>query len=32
MRCSASFTNVDEVETTIFQPRMANISTWTINA
>lgn len=24
--------NVDEIETTIFQPRMANISTWTINA
>lgn len=24
--------NIDEVETTIFQPRMANISTWTINA
>lgn len=23
---------IDEVETTIFQPRMANISTWTINA
>ncbi len=27
-----SLYNVDEVETTIFQPRMANISTWTINA
>ena len=24
--------NVDKIETTIFQPRMANISTWTINA
>lgn len=24
--------DIDEVETTIFQPRMANISTWTINA
>lgn len=24
--------NVDEIETTIFQPRMANISTWAINA
>lgn len=24
--------NVDEVETTIFKPRMVNISTWTINA
>lgn len=24
--------NIDEVETTIFQPRMANISTWTIDA
>jgi hypothetical protein len=31
-RCSAVFTTFDEVETTIFQPRMANISTWTINA
>lgn len=27
-----SLYNVDEVETTIFQPRMANINTWTINA
>nr|WP_302427081.1 DUF2800 domain-containing protein [Limosilactobacillus mucosae] len=27
-----SLYNIDEVETTIFQPRMANISTWTINA
>ena len=28
----SSLYNIDEVETTIFQPRMANISTWTINA
>lgn len=28
----SSLYNVDEIETTIFQPRMANINTWTINA
>lgn len=27
-----SLYNIDEVETTIFQPRMTNISTWMINA
>lgn len=26
-----SLYNVDEIKVTIFQPRMANISTWTIN-